>query len=298
MQKTVVAAALGALLSSGAAGAATLVDQDGLKLHLKGDLQVQLFQKPGVDRDLDVDYDDLELKFGAKYDLGNGTSAFGELDIDWKKQGDGSDDDVVDDAYVGLAFGAVSVALGRKPWGSDNMYSEQAIEMDGGIAFADTAGSDTLQLSYAAGDIEAILSVDIEEGEDEAATDLYIGGKLAGADVAVAFQSYEATPDADAVDTVGVLAKFKAGPAKIGVDFSSNDNVDVVNLSAGMPVAAKTKAAVGVTQVSPDGGDEVLHWYLNATHKLHKQVSAFVEVGNSDEDDSDMGFLAGMRVKF
>lgn len=298
MKKTVVATGLSALLFAANSSAITLYEKDELKLHLKGDLQVQFFQKPGADKDLDVNYDDLELKFGAVYSLESGMSAFGELDIDWKNQGDGSDDDVVDDAFVGIDFGAVSIALGRMVWGSDSMFSEQAIEMDGGIAFVDTAGSDTVQLRYLSGDFEAILSTDLEEGDDESVMDLYIATKVAGANIALAYQSYEATPNTESVDTVGLLTSFNAGPAKIGFDFSSNDNLDAANVSASMPVADKTKAAIGITQLSPEQGEDEMHWYANVTRKMHKQVSVFAEIGNSDIDDSDMGFLSGMRVKF
>lgn len=304
MKKMILAGAISAALPVSTLSAATIYEKDDLKLHLKGDLQVQLFQEPGTDEDLDVDYDDLELKFGAKYDLGNGVAAFGELDIDWKNQGDGEDDDVVDDAYVGMTFGAVSISLGRQIWGTDDFDSEKAIELDGGSAFPETDGNDTVKLSYDGGMFVAILAVDIEDSDgDDAATDLFVSANLDLVQLGLAYQTYEEDPSADgseSIDTFGVTAGAYAGPVEFGADFSSNDEVDIINFSAAYPFADTLKGAAGITQVSPDDDDqdEVLHWYANLTKKMHKNVSVFGEIGNSDIDDSDMGFLAGMRVKF
>ena len=299
MNNTAVMTGLSTLLFATTGSAVTLYDNDyDLELSLKGDLQVQLFQEPGTNQDLEVDYDDLELKFGAKYSLGSGMSAFGELDIDWKNQGDGSDNDVVDDAYVGIDFGAVSVTIGRMAWGSDAMFSEQAIEMDGGTAFAETSGQDTVQLAFSEKNFDAILSTDLEEEGDESAVDFYIGTKISSTHIALAYQSYTENAGADPVDTIGVLANIEAGPADIGFDYSSNDDLTAINLSASMPVAKRTKAAVGITQLSYDQTDDQLYWYANVSHKLHQKVTAFAEVGNSENVDSELGWLSGIRIKF
>ncbi|MDO6461899.1 porin [Granulosicoccaceae sp. 1_MG-2023] len=302
MKKHVIASAVTAVLCSGAASAATVYQQDELKLDLKGDLQVQLFQKPGEDQDMVVDYDDLELKFGAEYDLGNNMAAFGKLELDWKNQGDGSDDDIVDDAYVGLKFNAMSVSLGRMYWASDDFAAEKAIEMDGGTAFPETGGTETLKFEYSDAMFGAVVSYDLEEEDgDSTVFEVVLTTKLAMVDLGVAYQSYEDDPSAagsESIDTLGILASADAGPVNLAFDFTSNDDLDAINFAASVPFAETVEGAAGVTQHSPDEGDDVLYWYANVTKAMHKNVSVFAEIGNSDEDDSDMGFLAGMRVKF
>ena len=53
-----------------------------------------------------------------------------------------------------------------------------------------------------------------------------------------------------------------------------------------------------------DNADDITEWYANVTYKFPaaKNVSVFAEIAQSDEEqgteDADMGFLAGMRVKF
>ena len=299
MTKHILASAVAAVLFSGAASAATFYEKDDLKMDLKGDLQIQLFQKPGADQDMIVDYDDLELKFGASYDLGNDMAAFGKLELDWKNQGDGSDDDIVDDAYVGMKFGAMSASIGRQYWGSDDFAVEKAIEMNGGNAFPSTGGNDTLKFTFDNEMFGAVFAYDLEEEEgDDSAIDLTLMTKLAMIDLGVAYQSYEPGADADSIDTFGVMASADAGPANLAIDFTSNDDLDAINFAASVPFMDTLEGAAGITQLSPDEGDEVMHWYANVTKTMHKNVSVFAEIGNSDEDDSDMGFLAGMRVKF
>ncbi|GGK55641.1 hypothetical protein [Amphritea balenae] len=82
-----------------------LYESNGLKYELKGDLQVQLRQKIGEDKDIDLEFDDQELKNRLTYDLGNNMAAFGQLDYSFdKKANDPSADDggKLEEAYLGL----------------------------------------------------------------------------------------------------------------------------------------------------------------------------------------------------
>lgn len=282
---------------------ATLYDQDNITLNVKGDFQVQMYKKIGTDKDLDLDYDDLELKFGAEYKLPNGMTALGQLDVDWKNQGDGSDDDVVDEAYVGLqsADGNIRGTMGRVYWGTEDFKVEKAWEMDGGTAFLNTtttSGSDSVRLDFKRNNTKAILAADIEDNDDESAVDLTVMHKIGNATLGVAYQNYKANSDANSIDTYGVLAKVKTSKAEIGVDYTSNDQMDVSNAVVYFPVTSQIKSAVGVHYESPETGDDVTQWYANATQKLHKHVSVFAEVGDSNKADHDPGYLAGMRVTF
>lgn len=298
MKKLILVTVIAGLTASSAASAATVYEKDGLTLDLKGDYQVQAYQPVGTDEDLGIDYDDLELKFGASYELENGMSAFGQLDLDWKDQGDGNDDDVVDEAYVGLKAGAFSTSLGRQYWGSDDFGVEKAIEMDGGNAFPTTGGNDTIKFKYDAGQYAATLSHDLEENNDESATDLLLTTKLGPAALGLVYQDYKANGSADSIQTTGVMASFDLGVSNVGLDYSTNDDADFINAAVDFPLTPQTKGAVGVTSESPDSGDDVLHWYANATHQLNSKVSVFAEIGDNDVDNTDMGYLAGMNVTF
>lgn len=65
-------------------------------------------------------------------------------------------------------------------------------------------------------------------------------------------------------------------------------------------MASTTGVAIGMQNQELDGSDDVTGWYANVTYKFptQKNVSVFAEVADTDKDNADMGFLAGMRVKF
>ncbi len=304
MNKTLRTLCLCSFVAARNSHAVTLHKDQDITVRLGGDFQVQLLQAPGSEQELGLDNDDLALKFGVKYSLESGMSAFGQLDMDWKRQGDGSDDDVVDKAFVGVGFGMLSIALGRMPWGSDALHAEQAVEFDAGSAFTDTAGSDTVQLKFSGADIIAVLSTELEEGGDQTATDVYIGTATAGVDVAVAYQRYQASQEDSEVsagektETLGLVIRFELGPTAFAIDYSSNTALSAINASASTALGSKTRAALGLTHLSPNQGDAELHWYANLRHKLHKQVSAFAEIGDSNIEDSELGLLSGIRIKF
>jgi predicted porin len=89
--------------------------------------------------------------------------------------------------------------------------------------------------------------------------------------------------------------------AKLAADFSTTEDVaDQYNLAAVIPVDKTTKVAVGMLNIKPETGDDVTEWYANVTYKFtsQKNVSVFAEIADSDEDDIEIGYLAGIRLKF
>lgn len=298
MKKLILTSVIAGLTASSVASAATIYEQDDLTLKLEGDYQIQAYQPIGPDEDLDIDYDDLELTFGANYKLNNGMEAFGTVVLDFKDQGDGSDDEVVDEAYVGLKNGSFSTSIGRQYWGSDDFGVEKAVEMDGGNAFPETGGTDTIKFGYQNTRFSAVLSHDLEENDDDSATDLLLTTKLGRADLGLVYQDYKETASADSIQTTGIMASFDLGKTNVGLDYSTNDDADFTNAVVEFPIMSKTTGAVGATLESPDGSDDIVHWYANATHAYNDNVSVFAEIGDNDEDGSDFGYLTGMRVQF
>ncbi|MCF6280751.1 MAG: porin [Candidatus Polarisedimenticolaceae bacterium] len=91
--------------------------------------------------------------------------------------------------------------------------------------------------------------------------------------------------------------------AKVLADYSDIEDVSKqYNVAVVVPVAKSTKVALGLNTLDPDasGADTVQEWYANVTYKFpaQKNVSLFAEIGDTDEDDVDMGYLAGLRIKF
>ena len=313
MKKLLLAVAMSSV-AAGSVNAATIYEKDGLTYKLNADFQVQLRQKVGDDtEDLYVDFDDLELKNYISYDLGNDMKAFGRLDFDFKDDANGKEVNTpIEEAYVGLQYGAVTGSIGKQNFASDEFGIEEAYEapLDEDQFDANaTDGEDTIRFDVELGNVYLVLSHDLEaeskNGSKGDYTDLFVSTEVAGLALAAAYQTH--TPlTQESIDTYGISASYDFGIALLAADYSSTDdsNTDLdttlYNVAVAFDLTSTTGAAIGIQNQEEDGSDDVTGWYANVTYKFPaaKNVSVFAELADTDEDGIDMGYLAGMRVKF
>lgn len=147
------------------------------------------------------------------------------------------------------------------------------------------------------------------EDQDGEYYDLFVATELAGVELAAAYQQSRAAGAADSADTWGVSASYDFGFMNLAADYSTTDDdgteTTQYNVAAVFAVAATTDVALGMGNKDEDNADDITEWYANVTYKFPaaRNVSVFAEIAQSDledatGDDADMGFLAGMRVKF
>ena len=326
MKKLLLAAAVS--VAAGSANAATVYENGGLTYKVNGDFQIQFRQATGHEDDnrAEIEYDDLELKNFVSYDLGNDLTAFGRLDFGFK---DAAEDDEngsnLEEAFVGLKYGVASVSFGKQNFASDEFGIEEAIEVEtiDEDRFDDTGtdGDDTIRVDveldkvYFAASHEMDASDD-DDGIDGEFYDLFVATDLAGLELAAAYQLWNPVDLDDSVGTWGLSASYNFGFMNLAADYSVSDWSDVgtweeedmtqYNVAAVFPVASTTDVALGMGNKDSDAWEEdITEWYANVTYKFpaHKNVSVFAEIAQSDEeyadgDDAELGFLAGMRVKF
>jgi predicted porin len=314
MKKLILAVAISSL-AAGSVNAATLYEKDGLTYKMNGDFQIQLRQNVGEDQNPYVDFDDLEIKNYISYDLGNDMTAFGRLDLDFKGHAnDGATDQPIEEAYVGMQYRMVSGSIGRQNFAGDEFGVQAAYEApleEDRFDAEEVAGDDTLSFSADLGNVFLLLTHELKAENKPAATttgrytDLFVSTELAGLTLAAAYQTQKPI-GLDSVDTYGVSASYDFGIASLGADYSSTDNsntdveASVLNVAATFDFTNTTGVAVGMQQEEEDGSEDLTGWYANVTYKFPsaRNVSTFAEVSDTDADNDDMGFLAGMRVQF
>ncbi|MET4161111.1 putative porin [Marinobacterium sp. MBR-111] len=308
MKKLLLAVAVSAAASS--ASAVTVYEGNGFTYKLNGDLQVQLRKEIGEDEHADIEFDDLELKNYVSYDLGNDMKAFGRVDFGFKDAAeDKQDGSKLEEAYLGLAFGNTSVSFGKQNFASDEFGIEEAYELktvsEDRFDGMSTDGDDTIRMDIELENVYLVASYEMDaEGEDSENGeyfDLFASTNLGDLTLAAAYQNAKEAIGADSYDTWGVSASYDAGFATFAADYSSTDDIaDLYNIAVSFPVASTTSMAIGMVNEDFDAGDDITEWYANVTYKFptQKNVSLFAEIADSDEDGADMGYLAGMRVKF
>ncbi len=190
----------------------------GLKFDVKGDWEIQLRQDVGDDQDVDMVFDDLEIKNHAEYDLGNGVVAFGQVDFGFKKAANDSDRDTghFEEASLGLSVGATSIRFGKADGAGDRFgvadAKENPVADDVFDAFGATGGDDIFVVETQIGDMVTLVA-DYELKADSSDTDangefytLYAEGAFAGLTVGAAFQHYEPGDEVkDADPEMGIM---------------------------------------------------------------------------------------------
>ena len=232
-----------------------------------------------------------------------------------KKAAEGSQDaSNLEEAYVGLKYGVASFSFGKQDFAGDEFGIEEAYEVEtideDRFDGVETAGDDTIRVDIELENVYIAASHEMDAADQDGEYyDLFVATELAGLELAAAYQQSRAAGAAESADTWGVSASYDFGFMNLAADYSSTDEDDFettqYNLAAVFAVAATTDVALGMGNKEEDDADDITEWYANVTYKFPaaKNVSVFAEIAQSDledasGDDADMGFLAGMRVKF
>ncbi|MGH1543886.1 MAG: porin [Arenicella sp.] len=280
-------------------------NDNGLTLQMKGDYEIQLRKRTGEGDSLEMDYDDLEIKFHVSQAFDNGISAFGVLEADFKREGDGGANKTIDAGFVGLDFGNFEIGFGKTDYATDNFSVEADYEMGPGDGFDqfNDAGNDLIFGNFGNKTYKVYFSTDLaEEGEegvkDESSVDLVAQINVAGLSLAFGYQDFKEDGNSESIDTVGARVKGKMGSVGYGIAYTTNDTTDQIDLSLKSKLGGKLSGAIGFSDVSPAEGDSTSYWYANLTHSFSSNVKTFAEIGGNNADDSETGYLAGLRVRF
>lgn len=309
------AAAVAGLMAPESGRAITIYEKDGLTYKLKGDWQIQLRQDPGHDQDLDVEYDDLEMKNSVVYQVTEQFSAYGELDFGFKNAADKSDSDDsphLEEAFVGFRYDGYNAQIGKSSSAADEFGVEQAIEtLLGDDAFDSvgaTDGDDLIYVGALFNNFTVIVTHELEPDSEKSKnngefTDIFVGANFGPVELGAAYQDYEPYGAGGSISIWGASAIFDAKFAEFAVDYSdAEDTESLWNAFVVVPVLDTTKISLGYQYKDFDDSslDEIGAWYVNAVYKIpsFKNVSVFAEVADTDEDNSDPGFLVGSRLTF
>lgn len=314
MKKLPLAIAVGLIAASSSLNAATIYEKDGFKFKVDGDIQIQLRKRTGSGEETHVDIDDSELKNKFSYDLGNDLTGFAEAHFDAGKDLNGNVES--EETFVGIKSKKFKFQIGRMDYVTNDFATERGIEEptnETAFEAGNVDGTDVVLIEADTGIITFALSHDLGDSSRNTAlssTDIYISGKVSSNfELGAAFQSLKETASSEATRTSGINAKLDIGKISVAADYSSRDDkhsdtdladLKVTNLSVAFPIAATTKTTLGITSQSNKSDSAADSWYANVVYKFPKakKVSVFGEFQKTNASDSNLGFVAGMRVKF
>ncbi|MGF1875736.1 porin [Photobacterium frigidiphilum] len=331
MKKTLVALAV--LTAAGSANAGIdLYNDNGVNVTLSGAAEVQYLQtiqnSDGKSDDAGLHLDDGDIQLNTTVAVTDKLNAVAGIGFAFEKT-----DVTNDELWVGLAnddFGTVT--FGRQMYISDDMGIGKDYELGlEQVDFVKTEGNEAIKYVFDNGTFYFGATHDLDAakadgtaggtdflGADGTVTDVRLGARFADFDVRGYYYTAEDLSNTD-VDAFNLEAEYVmdafAFAASYGqVEYTDSTasadktDVDVFEIN-GSYTLGKNTFALGYNRadasVKNNGAyktteDVVDNVYANVTHQLHSNVKVYAELGYADGDntDYDMGYLAGMEVKF
>lgn len=293
MKKTLVALAV---LAAGSVNAAEVYNNDGVSTTISGVAEVQLIDNASyADADMAVRLDDFDLTASTTVALSEDVSALGTVSL-----GD-TDDTTTDRVYVGFASAEMgTITIGKQTIFSDDSGIGADFEFGGSQYGTTTAdGEDVIKYSYDNGQFYFGIATDLEESDtDETVVDGVIGVRIDALELAL----YALDSDSDDESAYNLQASYAVDALAFNASVGSVEtaSVETKYMEANVKYTVEaTTYAFGVTTADTDGADDSVDTvYANVVNQLASSVRVYAEVGYQADAVEELGYVAGMEVKF
>ncbi|MBY5949049.1 porin [Photobacterium rosenbergii] len=325
MKKTLLA--LSVLAAGSAQAGVNLYDGNGVIVDLNGAAEVQYIQEYTPNSDPFLRLDDGDLALNTTIAVSSQLNAVAGIAFKFE------DSDVQnDELWVGLGGDFGTITFGRQLLIADDSGIGKDYELGGdGLDFVQAEGDQTIKYIFDNGQFYAGISGVIAEDNDDSTEDTsIIDGRLgarfgdfdarvylySGDDVSGNFVSFFDSGVMD-IDGYNLELEYYMGQFAFAGSFGQVEYEDATSANkgkveadtaaiAGSYTMNKTTFALGYTYLGWDekptaGGktsDDVNTFYGNVTQQLHSNVKAYGEIGYSDADDAEFGYVVGMEVIF
>jgi hypothetical protein len=281
-----------------------------------GDFAVHYEQAQGGDeQEAQIVVDDADFGFNFESAINEQMAIIANMDI----SGDGIDADngdrdiLLDDLTVGFKAAGTTVKVGKQV----NLVDEIGISNDFafGLGTAETmvaladSGDQVINVQYDSGEMfYAGMSSTSKADSNDATVDgsqfaLKAGVRFGDADVVAYYADGDAKTagnDADALALKGSYALGDVTLSALYVTAEEDTAGDVDSIGANVQYTMdKVGFNLGMVDHDADAAaNEYSEYYANVSYAVAKNATAFFEVQDKDTSGSDMGYAAGVTVKF
>ncbi|MGR5146089.1 porin [Photobacterium alginatilyticum] len=331
MKKTLLALAV--LAAGSAQAGVNLYDSEGVLVDVAGAAEVQYFQGYAANSDAAFRLDDGDLAFSTTVPVSNNLNAIAAMAFKFEDAGKSEAGVKNDELWVGFQGDFGTVTFGRQYLIADDSGIGKDIELGGdGIDFVQAQGDQTIKYVFDNGQFYAGVSALLKEtnpkgnADETKIIDGRLGARFGDLDARVYLYSgddvssdkfdifKDAKGEKQAIDIDGAqleaeyimgayafAASFGQVDYELAADTSKKVEADTAAL-AGSYTMDKTTFALGYTYWSPESSamtvEDANVFYGNVTQQLHSNVKVYGEIGYSDVDDAEFGYVAGMEVSF
>jgi len=311
MKKSVVALSL--MAASGAINAAQIDALSDVELDLSGEAEIQLYKSQSKTEDLEVNLQTFTITLTPSYEVSERLKISVPMGL---TENDGNIE--LDDYYVEFEVDqAHKLSIGSQPTifddagiGDDYMFGFTAF-----VENLDSSGDQVIKYKYDGGEVLyggiAYLSYsNTDDTENHSGSDYVVDGNLGARiedwNVALfvahseTFKLSEDNYEFDATYTMGDLAFGGTyGYTQSEQETGDDNKVKRFCLTASLSNQGRWSYAAGWAIVDNDSNeDKVNDFYINTTYDIIENVSAYAEVGLTDSDTEETGYVLGIDLTF
>lgn len=318
MKKSVVALSL--MAASGAVNAAQIDALSDVQLDLSGEADIQLYKSQSKEDDLEVNLNEFTLTVTPSYEVSERLKVAVPMGLT-EEDGDIELDDYylefeLDRAHR-LSIGSQSTIFDDAGIGQDYMFGFTAFVED-----LDSKGEQVIKYKYDGGEVFyagiAYLThnntTDADHNSSDYVIDGNIGARIEDWNIALFAARSESLDDPDSStlqlveDNYELDVTYTIGDLAFGGTYgftkseqvSGSDNkVKRFGLTTALTNQGRWSYAAGWAIVDNDSRtDKVNDFYINTTYDIIDNIYAYAELGLTDDDNQDTGYVVGLDFTF
>jgi predicted porin len=322
MKKTLVA--LSVLMAATSAQAIELYNQEGVSVNMTGDVEIRYKQAIGDNQELKQEIDDADFGFDTRYAVNDDLQIGAFLEFSGDNDDRATGNSSVGNVYFGfyhndfgtLKVGKLDTQLDDAGIGSDYLFGVSSFFND-----ANFGGEEAVRYDLDKGAFYFGLGLIQDKhnaqaiGEDGQYFDVKVGARVADFDFTAFYGDAElkGTKDGAALDAdeslLALEARF-AGVENLNLELGyynvenkpavgEKKDTDTIAVAADYTMG-KTTFAGGVASIdkSDAAEEDYVEWFLNAGYGIAPNTTVYVEIGDNDKDNTDLGYGVGIKASF
>lgn len=303
MKKTILATAMTTLFAA-STQAATIYEKNNFTLDLFGDVEIVYLNSLDENESAIIDIDEADMGFDLGYALNDDVTLSGLVEF-----GIADGTATLSNAWVGVAsnqYGKLTV--GKQA----TIYDDSGIGADyhfGFTSFYDQENSGEQVIKYQVdkgnfyGGVAYLMNSEAGQTDGAEGFDANVGVRVQNADLTVYFADIDDAANVNS-SNVNIELRYQVDSAlglaaAYAMDDTGGSETDSFGLTAVYQVSSKTSIAAGWASIDSESNPDLSNqYYVNTSYSLNDYMSVYAELGGNDDDDTELGYAAGMIVEF
>jgi len=306
MKKTILATIVTSLFAATTAHSAMMHDADGISVELYGDVEVQAINTLDEDEGKKIKIDEANFGVKAVYDINDDVAAMGVISFESITGNDNENGATLDDAYVGFSSGKYGTLTAGK---QVTIFDDAGIGGDYEFGFNDfyeqtTSSEQVIKYTIDKGNYYGGIAYVVNSEEDDGlrAVDGKLGVRFSGVDLTVFYGESDQADGGDSknlnLEARYTIDQLTLAAAYATIDMDGSADVESMGVAATYQVNSNVQIAAGYANIDTDGASDVNQYYANASYAFSDNVNTYFEVGGNDDDNTELGYVAGMAISF